>query len=243
MTLPRPCANMRSRQNVWRKGEGNVGWGLPTAARDAARFPVCRRGFGVSPVPSARERRGNLIPRTRHQMAGPDVHGSLRAPCLRRGEAYRFDGRSPRRTPDVAASNAWERPTPSRISVTFESQQHKHRHLAPGSFPARTQRGSQPVQRSHRQSTRPVDSPTRRNAPRPFAIEVSSSSGGPPTTYRASCQIISSSPCGTWPVHDAGMRNGSPLQTTTLPKVLGRRCSDALASCTRASTRQVAVCL
>lgn len=211
MTLQGSCASISSRHKKRRVGEGKVGWGLPIAVRDAGRFPVCRRNRRTSPASPVHQRRVGRTPRMRHQVAGPGVSGS---PCV---SHLRHGG--------VQHTTQWS-----------YSQQ---RHLAPGSSPARARRGSQPVECSLPQSTQPVDSSTRRKAPRLFAIDVlSSPSGGPPTTYRFSLAASSTPLSGARSALVRGIRGGRTWPTTTLPEVLGRRCPDALASLTRASTLQ-----
>lgn len=111
-------------------------------------------------------------------------------------------------------------------------------YLAPGTSSARTRRGSQPVTRSRRVT--PVNRPTRRKAPRPFAIDVSLPSGGPPFTLRFSPQVSTADPFGTRLALYAELHVGWTTRAMTLPRVLGRRCPDALASHRRASTRQAA---
>ena len=114
----------------------------------------------------------------------------------------------------------------------------RQQYLAPGTSSARTRRGSQPVTRSRRVT--PVNSPTRRKAPRPFAIDVSLPSGGPPFTLRFSPQVSPADPSGARLTLHGEVHLGWTTRAMTLPSVLGRRCPDALASHRCASTRQVA---
>ena len=114
-------------------------------------------------------------------------------------------------------------------------------YLAPGISSARTRRGSQPVTRSPR--VKPVDRPTRRKAPRPFAIDVLSPSGGPPFTLRFSPHWSPAVPPRTRRAPREEARLGWTIRAMTFPSVLGRRCPDAQASHSCASTRQVAACL
>ncbi len=200
-------------------GEGIGGWGLPYAGRATSDLPVCRRRHADAQPAQEPNRHRDGSPRHCHFEAGAHVRTSPRAIGLLRGDATRFGGRPARRMQRTRASAAPDLRTFPRIVPTYVPQASAH--LAPGSSPARTRRGTQPVEPFRPQSTQPADSSTRRNAPRPFAIDVSSPSGGPNSTYRFSLRPTSTSLSGTRSRSAARKGLGNPACATKSPRNMG----------------------